>query len=144
MKGTVFWIRRLSVCRSQILLGPFFNNLSHLYFLYEYQIKVNTSSQKKCLWYLFWLCYLKTLWTISSLACFFFQKTHGQINDFIASITVIDSIRGTVKGKQQRVLKGPRGVTMLLGILATQSLRYTGMLCQSPYWINESQLKIMW
>lgn len=64
---------------------------------------------------------------------FFFQKTHGQINDFIASITVIDSIRGTVKGKQQRVLKGPRGVTMLLGILATQSLRYTGMLCQFPY-----------
>ena len=143
MKGIVVWIRRLSVCRSQILLGPFLNNLSHLYFLYENQIKVNTSSQKKCLIFVLVMLLENILNYFKSSEFFFFQKTNGQINDFIASITVIDSIRGTVKGKQQRVLKGPRGVTMLLGILATQSLRYTGMLCQSPYWINELQLKII-
>ena len=61
------------------------------------------------------------------------KKICIQINYFIASMTVIESVRGTVKGKSQRVLEGPRGVTMLLVIFATQSLAYTGMLCQFPY-----------
>ena len=54
----------------QILRGPFLNNLSHMYVLYENRIKMCTSSQKNCLWFLFWLCYLRMFRIISSLVSF--------------------------------------------------------------------------
>ena len=43
------------------------------------------------------------------------------------------------KGKSQRVLKGPRGVTMFLGILAEQSLLFTGIIMyRTPEELNKT------